>query len=78
MKTYIARLSTEIKKATNMGPRAICTGTIFPCTASTNCSHFGIHNCSTFKKHVHKPCPHYPEHDFRCIRLEGESLEKEM
>lgn len=76
--TTFSKLSEDIKRTANIGPKAFCTGTILPCEASNRCAHYGAHNCSTFKKHTKSPCPHYPEHDFRCIRLEGESLEKDL
>jgi hypothetical protein len=66
------KIWAKIKKA----PRAICTGTILPCRASIACRHYGIHNCPTFDKHVNTPCPHYPEHDFKCMKLEEECNEK--
>lgn len=75
---HISKAISPVLDATR-GPRAICTGTLLPCQASNNCRHYGIHYCSTFKKHSKKACPHYIEHDFRCIRLdEGGSLEESI
>jgi hypothetical protein len=68
----------ETSKDLNCGPKAFCTGTILPCPAGIRCPHFGVHNCSTFKKHRKHACPHHNQHDFRCVQLEGNSSEKDI
>lgn len=66
----VKRISEDTTGPKATGPKAFCSGTLLPCTAGTRCRHFGVHSCSTYKKHKKNPCPHFPDKGFVCTRID--------
>lgn len=66
MNPFLQEVVKTVKEDVKAGPKAICSGTVI-CTAHTRCRHYGIHKCSTFKKHRKHECPHYPDNGFVCV-----------